>query len=161
MVSGNWHQCQAAVDSVLNGSLITQLPLDHDHDHDAATAVAHPIMPLKCGDIRHLSAQPNGLQRVRTRNRSKRSGVCPKAKSDFVGELNGDPSHDSFSVEIEEASLVERAMRSGTESEDSEIVLELTLGGASPHVYGARYGDEQSIGGILFRNWLLIILRTN
>ncbi|KAM7464337.1 hypothetical protein LguiA_032458 [Lonicera macranthoides] len=62
-----------------------------------------------------------------------RSGVCPRAKSDFVSKLNGEPSHDSFYVETEEASLVkraepERAMRSGTESEDSKIVLELRLG---------------------------------
>ncbi|CAK9168160.1 unnamed protein product [Ilex paraguariensis] len=149
MWSGNWHHCQSAVDAVLKGSPIMQVPID-----DAA-AQAHAIMPLKGCDIRHLSKESNGLHQVRTRSRFKRSGGQGKGKfvstiesvtdpirstssgwdSDQPNELNRVLCHDSFSAEPEtiESNLVNRAepvwaVKPGSNIDHSEILLELTLG---------------------------------
>ncbi|KAK6116338.1 hypothetical protein DH2020_049800 [Rehmannia glutinosa] len=145
MCSGDWPRCQAAVAAVLEGApLIKQVT---DDDDDSSTAVQG------C-DIRHLSAA--SLHRVRTRNRTKRSAsnsmsrvdsvadeLSPESEAkftitgwagdeDFAEELKRAPSHDSFSVETVEPSLVNRCEKSvrGVEPEPrpSEIGLELTLG---------------------------------
>ncbi|CDP00620.1 unnamed protein product [Coffea canephora] len=151
--SGNWQRCQAAVEAVLEGSPIMQVSTD-----DAA-AGGHPITPLKDCDIRHLSKKSNGIHRVRTRNRFKRSGFKSQVDSvpEFMNETtkfsitgwNDDeendgseeelmkraPSHDSFSVETVEPTLVSRAeqgrvVKSETilVGEDDDLVLDLTLG---------------------------------
>ncbi|KAF5777381.1 hypothetical protein HanRHA438_Chr12g0546391 [Helianthus annuus] len=66
MWSGNWEQCQAAVDSVLQGSTIKQFTTNNNHE----TAV----MPLEGCDIRHLSKVPDAeCHRVKIRNKFKRS----------------------------------------------------------------------------------------
>ncbi|MFS7993284.1 hypothetical protein Hanom_Chr12g01092281 [Helianthus anomalus] len=65
MWSGNWEQCQAAVDSVLQGSAIKQFTTSNNHD----TAV----MPLEGCDIRHLSKVPDAeCHQVKIRNKFKR-----------------------------------------------------------------------------------------
>ncbi|KAI3696223.1 hypothetical protein L1987_79234 [Smallanthus sonchifolius] len=67
MWSGSWEQCQAAVDSVLQGSTIMQLTTGDNHD--AA------IMPLEGCDIRHISKDPDcEHHRVKIRNKFKRPG---------------------------------------------------------------------------------------
>lgn len=75
MWSGNWKQCQAAVDSVLNGIPITQ------HSSSAPHMITPP---LNSYDMRHL---PKNLNRVPTRTRFNRpTSVDP----DKVGEpVNG------------------------------------------------------------------------
>ncbi|KAL3501715.1 hypothetical protein ACH5RR_036164 [Cinchona calisaya] len=145
--SGNWQRCQAAVEAVLEGSPIMQVSTD-----DAA-AEGHPIMPLKGSDIRHHTKKSNGIHRVRTRNRFKRSGLsaeqfvnepeptrfsitgweeCDDHQIDGEKKLKRAPSHDSFSVETVEPSLVNpdeqgRVVKSETLM-DADLVLDLTLG---------------------------------
>ncbi|KAJ0677888.1 putative transcription factor AS2-LOB family [Helianthus annuus] len=66
MWSGNWEQCQAAVDSVLQGSTIKQFTTNNNHDTAA-------VMPLEGCDIRHLSKVPDAeCHRVKIRNKFKR-----------------------------------------------------------------------------------------
>ncbi|KAG9448944.1 hypothetical protein H6P81_008909 [Aristolochia fimbriata] len=77
--SGSWQLCQSAVEAVLKGAPIMQIPSE--------TAVA-PTPPLKAYDIRHVSKEENPavgaeeLLKVKTRNRFKRSAAKPKTKSD-------------------------------------------------------------------------------
>ncbi|CAH8327088.1 unnamed protein product [Eruca vesicaria subsp. sativa] len=52
MCSGNWAQCQAAVDAVLNGSPITHTPLP------SASASHQIIPPHRTYDIRHVAKDP-------------------------------------------------------------------------------------------------------
>ncbi|KAK2971585.1 hypothetical protein RJ640_017954 [Escallonia rubra] len=150
MWSGNWNQCQSAVDSVLKGTPITQIPCDQAVA--AAATAEHLITPFQGCDIRHLSKDSDALHLVRTRNRFKRSGGRDKAKAepdsefpaepaqfsiigwsfDDLAELSRARSHDSSSVQTVEASLLhhpepERA-KSESRVEESDIVLELTLG---------------------------------
>lgn len=145
LCSSNWDKCQAAVDSVLNGSPLKQV--------DESTAAARPIMLLKGCDIRHLTKDPSEINRVQRRTRFKRSGGrgCSNSRlvsvddltaeptrfsvSGWVGnyseEKNGDPSHDSstlFSVETVEASLPNRVVKEESQVEESVVELELRLG---------------------------------
>lgn len=133
--SGNWQHCQAAVDAVLNGSQIMQLPSE-------AVAAPHPIPPLNAYDIRHLSKDPNSddLHRVKTRSRFKRSAAKPKPRVDSGAEFDRSPSQEDesmFSVETVECSLVNRAktdrvLKAEGQIDDGEVGLELSLG--FPHV---------------------------
>ncbi|KAL3654410.1 hypothetical protein CASFOL_004091 [Castilleja foliolosa] len=126
MSSGNWPQCQAAVEAVLNGGS----PQFSGHNNESVVT----------------------LGRARARIRSKRScrsevnsvvtGLTsePEAKFTISGwdyenddqELNRAASHDSFSVETVEPASVNRDWEPvwgiKPESEPSEIELELTLG---------------------------------
>lgn len=52
MWSGNWAQCQAAVDAILNGLPITHTPLP------SASASHHIIPPHRTYDIRHVAKDP-------------------------------------------------------------------------------------------------------
>ncbi|KAI7757647.1 hypothetical protein M8C21_019299, partial [Ambrosia artemisiifolia] len=71
MWSGNWEQCQAAVDSVLQGSTIMEFTTDSNHD---------VVMPLDGCDIRHLSKHADGEHNhVKISNNSKR----PRGGSGF------------------------------------------------------------------------------
>lgn len=68
--SGNWQLCQRAVESILNGSPITQIASDSPDTNNGP--------PLKAYDIRHISKDENSsgsnnLHRVKTRNRFKRT----------------------------------------------------------------------------------------
>ncbi|KAJ8570149.1 hypothetical protein K7X08_006726 [Anisodus acutangulus] len=155
MCSGNWQRCQEAVESVLKGSTIMQVPINNDYnssiDHDQE---AHQIIePLKGCDIRHISrnSSSSGQHHVKIKNgRFKRkatnvdvladaSGYLmnePPSKFsitgwDHVDELKRAPSHDSFSVETVEPSLMMNRVEPGLPvklEEDGDVGLELTLG---------------------------------
>lgn len=148
--SGNWNHCQNAVDAVLGGSQIMEVPCD--------TAAIRPILPLKAYDIRHLSKDansPHDLHKAKTRSRFKRCGARSKPHLDSAEfcnpgwnqfspvDYNRAPSHDSsliqqetdsmFSVETVEASLAtppkpNQLLKSDGQTDKTEAGLELTLG---------------------------------
>ncbi|CAN4079984.1 unnamed protein product [Withania somnifera] len=148
--SGNWQLCQNAVEAVLEGAPITPIASE--------IAVNNNGPPLKLPyDIRHInkeenSTKPNGLHRVRTRCRFKRSGAktkAPKSNPFCSGsgddeKVNGCTSHESSLSHQSAAQNVECESRDIeclqsikiAEAEDSamaepvngEIELELTLG---------------------------------
>ncbi|XP_060214850.1 LOB domain-containing protein 42-like isoform X2 [Lycium barbarum] len=160
MCSGNWQRCQEAVESVLNGSTIMQVPVNDD---DNSSSDHQMITPLKSCDIRHISKDTSSgvvHQQVKTRNgRFKRKATKVDASSaeeylmnnelpskfsitgwdcfdQIEEELKRAPSHDSFSVETVEPSLmlanrVEPGLPVKLE-EDCDVGLELTLGLMSP-----------------------------
>ncbi|RZC61138.1 hypothetical protein C5167_022879 [Papaver somniferum] len=72
--SGSWQLCQAAVEAVLKGAPIMQIPSE---------AAVSPSLPFKGAyDIRHVSKDDNSaasqeLTKVKTRNRFKRSSTAP------------------------------------------------------------------------------------
>lgn len=123
MCSGNWHLCEAAVDAVLNGVPIKQVPFELS---------ASKCPPIKSSfDIRHVSKDKksdDGLRKVKSRGRFKRSASKPKPKVEevvFERVSNGGDSGegDCLSVETVEASLAK-----GDELGDgSDLELELTL----------------------------------
>lgn len=134
--SGSWQLCHAAVEAVLNGVEITQVPSE--------SAVGSMSPPLKACDIRHIykaddsSASSRDLHKVKkTRSRFKRSAPRPKPTSELVAvssrtvgpesrmSLDGDSGEtDSMSVQTVEASLVRYEAR----ADDSDVELDLTLG---------------------------------
>ena len=151
--SGSWQLCQAAVEAVLKGAPIMQIPSE--------TAASTPVPPLKAYDIRHISkdsydASPGSadLHKVtKTRNRFKRSGTrrspvpaeidpagteperaFQRAKSnESSGSHVTEHEHEHgesrenesmFSGDTVEASHVSQ----GESAEESEVALELTLG---------------------------------
>ncbi|KAL7101740.1 hypothetical protein ACP275_08G073700 [Erythranthe tilingii] len=153
--SGSWQLCQNAVEAVLKGVPITQIPTD------AAENKTGP--PLKAYDIRHvnrednLSGSSNDLHRVRNRFRFKRDGAKPRrsrvrVRAGSAGEVRRSPSHESSlshqseeaaaaaaetNVEIENTARESESLASaenaeaacGSASEDEgEIELDLTLG---------------------------------
>ncbi|XP_068637726.1 LOB domain-containing protein 41-like [Aristolochia californica] len=85
--SGSWQLCQSAVEAVLKGAPIMQIP------SEAAVA---PTPPLKAYDIRHVSKENNPagqeLHKVKTRNRFKRSPAKPKTKLDSAAEAENPES---------------------------------------------------------------------
>ena len=136
--SGNWGECQAAVDAVLNGSPITQTS-------SCESLAQQPISPLKTYDIRHVSKDPKSadIDKVKTRTRFKRSATRSKRQVDsssydsWMNQFgNGDSKEDEsmFSGETVEGSLVNQTKKvhvfkfaSQTE-ESTDVGLELTLG---------------------------------
>ncbi|XP_073134874.1 LOB domain-containing protein 42-like [Henckelia pumila] len=154
MSSGNWPQCQAAVEAVLKGAPITTMQFD-----DSSSAFAkQSIAPLQGCDIRHLSKDASAASRLRIQNRQrfKRSRSAKKdvdleasefigesdakftitgwdSGEDFPGELKRAGSQDSSSVETVEQDLVNR-VEPGPDykpvpfGSGIEIQLELTLG---------------------------------
>ncbi|KAJ9163349.1 hypothetical protein P3X46_023026 [Hevea brasiliensis] len=144
--SGNWAHCQAAVDAVLRGTPIMQMPSAPD------SPPPHLIDPLKTYDIRHVSKDPNSLElnKVKNRTRFKGSVSNPSSPSEALcrvnhGELsfeqlrepwlsqlaNGDSSRDDesmFSVETVEDEP-NRALKFNNLSDNGdEVGLDLTLG---------------------------------
>ncbi|KAF2317778.1 hypothetical protein GH714_041087 [Hevea brasiliensis] len=144
--SGNWAHCQAAVDAVLRGTPIIQMPSAPD------SPPPHLIDPLKTYDIRHVSKDPNSLElnKVKNRTRFKGSVSNPSSPSEALcrvnhGELsfeqlrepwlsqlaNGDSSRDDesmFSVETVEDEP-NRALKFNNLSDNGdEVGLDLTLG---------------------------------
>ncbi|KAG8373727.1 hypothetical protein BUALT_Bualt11G0054900 [Buddleja alternifolia] len=149
MWSGSWQLCQDAVEAVLKGAPITQMPND-----DTKTG---PPLKASC-DIRHVnnSSGSNDLHRVRTRCRFKRSGAKSKRSQDRVGsaeetsygEVIRSPSHES-SLSHQSATAAEPVMERESRHieslgsaetaepnsngatatfDDGEIELDLTLG---------------------------------
>ncbi|XVF02267.1 hypothetical protein REPUB_Repub04eG0161300 [Reevesia pubescens] len=140
--SGNWAECQAAVDAVLKGSPITQT--------SASESLAQqPISPLKTYDIRHVSKDPKpaDIDKVKTRTRFKRSATRSKRQLDSpsydswmsqLGNVDSKEDESMFSVETVEGSLGNKTIKgpvfkfaSQTE-ESSDVGLELTLGWLAP-----------------------------
>ncbi|KAH7686215.1 Lateral organ boundaries LOB domain-containing protein [Dioscorea alata] len=135
--SGSWQLCQAAVEAVLKGAPIVQIPSE-----------AAPMPQLKGYDIRHVckdSAAPVGeLRKVaKPRNRFKRSAVVKPKPKPLPGWLqcNSEPSHDSsdsiFSTDTMEASHVSQAEPNCSKSQawledGDEVGLELTLAPFEP-----------------------------
>lgn len=149
--SGNWAECQAAVDAVLKGSPIMQMPSSSD------LPAPHLISPIKTYDIRHVSRDPSSaeLNKVKNRARFKRSVTRPNTQAETMpwvnpGELSFEPIRDPslsrlgngdgckddesmFSAETVEGSLLkrddpDRAFKFNRQTDDSDVGLELTLG---------------------------------
>ncbi|XP_076902187.1 LOB domain-containing protein 41-like [Bidens hawaiensis] len=117
MWSGNWERCQAAVESVLQGSTIMQL-----NNHDVA------IMPLEGCDIRHLSKNSeNERHRVNTRNKFKR----PRGGSSF-GSGSSSGFHQvcstSSGAEPVKCKILELEEKRVDDYECGKVLLELSLG---------------------------------
>ncbi|XP_072991403.1 LOB domain-containing protein 41-like [Typha latifolia] len=130
--AGSWQMCQAAVESVLKGAPIVQIP------YEAAASASSP--PLKACDIRHVSKDQTGIHKVtKTRNRFKRTARKPTPRADSgEPESTGSENESLFSVDTVEAagSHVSQAEPSpprseegdDEEEEEEEVGLELTLG---------------------------------
>ncbi|GLU04747.1 hypothetical protein SLE2022_218790 [Rubroshorea leprosula] len=88
---GDWNQCQAAVEAVLNGLPIMQSP----------AAFSSPVAPLRTHDIRHVSKDSNSgeISKVKTRTRFKRS--APRTKSLVPSTSTGIHSHGTLLAQIE------------------------------------------------------------
>lgn len=152
--SGNWAECQAAVDAVLKGSSIT-----HTSSSDQSLPPQQqPISPLKSYDIRHVSKVDTGAaandvvvdKAVKTRTRfkrSKRQVVVNNSPSNNDGSWmmshfeNGDSKEDESmsSGETVEGSLVNQTNKkvpvfkfSSQTEEITDVGLELTLGLGTP-----------------------------
>lgn len=165
MCSGNWQRCQDAVESVLKGSTIMQVPINSDDDNNSTDQ----IVPLKGCDIRHVSkynSTNSDNQQVKTRNgRLKRKGSTfdsaasasveveaaeeyllknqPPLKFSITGwdqfeeredeMIKRSQSHDSFSVETVEPTLLVNRVDPVKLEEDGDLLgLDLTLGLMSP-----------------------------
>lgn len=134
MWSGNWQECQAAVEAVLKGAPLVQVS---DTNDQSSAIQAPPITLLQGCDIRHLStntAIPEPIHHLKTRKRSAveinnplHSVVaaaelmneteekftitgwdCGEDYKAFVDQLKRPPSHeyDSYSVETVEPLLL-------------------------------------------------------
>ncbi|KAG6496779.1 hypothetical protein ZIOFF_044651 [Zingiber officinale] len=129
--SGSWNLTQAAVEAVLKGSPVSQMPCD--------TAAAAPAPPFKAAvcDIRHVSKPADaGLHKVnKPRSRFKRPGVAKPAKGpaapsvEFAISLGDEEEEEEEETMSSAASHVSQG-EPGTEVEADEGVmsLELTLG---------------------------------
>ncbi|GKV23549.1 hypothetical protein SLEP1_g33259 [Rubroshorea leprosula] len=125
MISGKWLQCQAAVEAVLSGAPIAQVP--------SQSVLSGFSPPFKGCDIRHVSRHKNSdgvsdrLHKVASKTQFKRS--APKPKSKVKPENSGSPDSglsqcDGESVQTVEASLV----KADEAADGSEVELELSLG---------------------------------
>ncbi|KAJ8485451.1 hypothetical protein OPV22_017936 [Ensete ventricosum] len=154
LLSGSWQLTQAAVEAVLKGAPIVQIPSE--------TAASTPTPPLKAYDIRHVSKDPGpgGWARAaaelhqinKAGSRFKRSGaksarpaaIHPPEFHEYTGSDSTEPAADAgvggrgdeecqveesmWSDDIaEEASHVSQGEPYRAE-EDGEVGLELTLG---------------------------------
>ncbi|KAJ8492713.1 hypothetical protein OPV22_014434 [Ensete ventricosum] len=95
--SGSWQLCQAAVEAVLKGSPILQIPSE--------TVASIPAPPLKAYDIRHVFKGPGAaaaskaaaeLHKVnKPRSRFKRSGAKPTRAATPPPEFQPARSHET------------------------------------------------------------------
>ncbi|XP_050374447.1 LOB domain-containing protein 42-like [Argentina anserina] len=138
--SGNWAQCQAAVDAVLAGSPIveTNVPVPHLNPN--------PVPPVNSCDIRHVSKDTS---MGKNKNRFTRSMTRPKIQLDSItgaaAEWSGVNLHEfgqsssgggersMQSLESVEAPWEMMQMNRGKpnpvgKDEKDEVGLELTLG---------------------------------
>ncbi|XVF44170.1 hypothetical protein PTKIN_Ptkin02bG0099300 [Pterospermum kingtungense] len=135
--SGNWAECQAAVDAVLRGSSITNT--------SSESLPQQPISALKTYDIRHVSKGPKAadIDKVKMRTRFKRSSTRSKRQvgsssyDSWINQFeNGESKEDEsmFSGETVEGSLVNQTKKvpvfkfSSQTEESTDVGLELTLG---------------------------------
>ncbi|WOL11708.1 LOB domain-containing protein 40-like [Canna indica] len=144
--SGKWPLCQAAVEAVLKGAPIVQIPSEK--------VASTPVPPLEAYDTRHVATTSAELHKIsKSRTRFKRPGSKPRpAECDGAGNLSwprcsaaADLSHepeanaaaaaagDGDSRDNESIFSAEAAshVSQGEESrpaEEGEVGLELTLG---------------------------------
>lgn len=155
--SGSWQFCQNAVEAVLRGDPITQIPTDLVAENKNGP-------PLNAYDIRHVNKEENlsgsnDLHRVRTRCRFKRSSVRAKTKRVWAAgsgeesgheEVNRSPSHESSLSHQSGAAepVLERESRERQESRESgslvsgETAEADLLGRAQPTLEPASNDDE-------------------
>ncbi|XP_061995186.1 LOB domain-containing protein 42-like [Rosa rugosa] len=137
--SGNWAQCQVAVDAVLAGSPIveTNAPVPHRNPNPVQ------VPPANSCDIRHVSKDTS---LGKTRNRFKRSMTRPKIQLGSINEAaagwglvnphelgqsssGGGGERSMHSVETVEAPwMMNRGEPDPVGNDDEEVGLELTLG---------------------------------
>ncbi|KAI5579729.1 hypothetical protein POPTR_008G120600v4 [Populus trichocarpa] len=151
--SGNWAQCQAAVDAVLKGSPIMSLPSSSE------VPAPHLISSLNTYDIRHVPRDQDSpeLTKAKNQTRFKRSiATRPNSQSEPTsrvnpGEWGFEPVRDSclghlgnrgsyikdedsiFSVETVEGSLWSQVepdsfFKFNGQGDGSDVRLDLTLG---------------------------------
>ncbi|KAK9705072.1 hypothetical protein RND81_07G031800 [Saponaria officinalis] len=117
LYSGQWHNCQLAVDAVLKGQPVMQIPPTSSPSNGVP---AQPVIlpPLQLYDIRHMSAPSQ------TRSRNRRTPRVPVLESDRVSfnEEDDNGNQSMFSAETSTEGSV--AGHVG----DSELGLELSLG---------------------------------
>ncbi|XP_030447448.1 LOB domain-containing protein 42-like [Syzygium oleosum] len=157
--SGNWGQCQAAVDAVLKGS--SHIMRHPSLDSGSTPATSQPLPPLKAYDIRHFpkAGGSQDLHRVRARNPFKRPRLDADPKPDGglypEASYTTSPEDDSvFSVETLEAepeggSQPSRSLAidgQDRESDDDRIGLELTLGVAQSQQQSVSCKSEAHYG---------------
>eukprot|EP00257_Ricinus_communis_P022596 XP_015582369.1 LOB domain-containing protein 42 [Ricinus communis] len=97
--SGNWAHCQSAVDSVLRGTPIVQMP---SSGSDTPQLPPQLIDPLKTYDIRHVSKEAE-LNKVKSRSRFKRPvNRTPSSPTDQptgsvrIGDLSFEPLREQL-----------------------------------------------------------------
>ncbi|KAI6677039.1 hypothetical protein NL676_037835 [Syzygium grande] len=157
--SGNWGQCQAAVDAVLKGS--SHIMRHPSLDSGSTPATSQPLPPLKAYDIRHFpkAGGSQDLHRVRAQNPFKRPRLDADPKPDgrlyLEASYTTSPEDDSvFSVETLEAepeggSQPSRSLAidgQDRESDDDRIALELTLGVAQSQQQSVSCKSEAHYG---------------
>lgn len=98
MWSGNWAQCQEAVDAVLNGLPITHTPLP------SASASHQIIPPHRTYDIRHVAKDPttggDSTESLAPRvngNKTKTQSGRLKRLAESVNQI-GECSHDTWQI---------------------------------------------------------------
>ncbi|CAD5168446.1 unnamed protein product [Musa acuminata subsp. malaccensis] len=149
--SGNWQLCQTAVEAVLKGAPIVQIPSE--------TAASTPAPPLQACDIRHVFKKPRTAAELHNVNKPrslfKRTGSKAARTATTRPEFPRARSHESEASHPTEpaAAVVERNRKGGEcrenecmsladtaeeashvsqgepdETEEDELGLELTLG---------------------------------
>ncbi|KAG6494314.1 LOB domain-containing protein 40-like [Zingiber officinale] len=124
--SGTWNLTQAAVEAVLKGAPIAQMPSD--------AAAAAPALPFKAvgSDIRHVSKADAELHKVnKPRSRFKRHGLAKPSKGPAAPPAESATNHREEEEEEETMSSAASHVSQGepeAEAEKTEVGLELTLG---------------------------------
>ncbi|CAL9068780.1 LOB domain-containing protein 40-like [Musa acuminata AAA Group] len=141
--SGSWQLCQAAMESVLKGSPIVQIPSE--------AAAATPVPPLKAYDIRHVAKDAELHKVNNNRTRFKRPGAKPHPSPTAPVEpaeqpepAGADLSHESAASHASqpnaggsggdgdgrenESVFSADAASHVSQAEEGEVGLELTLG---------------------------------
>lgn len=142
LYSGQWHHCQVAVDAVLKGLPIMQLPPSSDLIMSSNVASNPPqqiiLPPLKLYDIRHLSSSstkelPTGPTLVPTGPHLKGHSRIPVFDSDqlSINDGNGNDNEGEDEQSTEKQSIFSGESTEGSiagQISESEVQLELTLG---------------------------------
>ncbi|KAK8686677.1 hypothetical protein V6N13_125700 [Hibiscus sabdariffa] len=136
MCSGNWHLCEAAVDAVLSGAPVKQVP---------SQLSASKCPSLKSAfDIRHVSKEKksgDGLRKVKSRGRFKPKEEKVVYEPASRGGISGEG--DCLSAETVEESLA----KADEFGDGSDLELELTLGLPSKRRNDINGRDDATCGG--------------
>ncbi|XP_008799243.1 LOB domain-containing protein 41 [Phoenix dactylifera] len=89
--SGSWQLCQAAVEAVLKGAPIMQIPSE--------TAASTPVPPLKAYDIRHVSKDSDDAAATRA---AAELHKISKSRTRFKRVAAAKPKHGAVLVEVAE-----------------------------------------------------------